>query len=143
MRSDGFASEEYLRALSRLGLEGNLFHSKENLRKAFIELNAEVELDDVSVRNAYEYCLNFHEDMYGRSQGVVSEKIENVTKLKRSVGGISYWETLMMGTRLFFLFCVMLWYILQLMKPYVRFTSTYYMDEPESRGLFSARRYYR
>ena len=48
MRSDGFASEEYLRALSRLGLEGNLFHSKESLRKAFIELNAEVELDDVS-----------------------------------------------------------------------------------------------
>ena len=53
MRSDGFASEEYLRALSRLGLEGNLFHSKENLRKAFIELNAEVELDDVSGKEGF------------------------------------------------------------------------------------------
>ena len=58
------------------------------------------------------------------------QKFKIVIKLKL---GISYWETLMMGTRLFFLFCVLLWYVLQLMKPYVRFTSTYYMDEPESR----------
>ncbi|CBY15846.1 unnamed protein product [Oikopleura dioica] len=82
-----FTTEDYGKALSRLGLEGDLFYSKENLRNAFAEVNREVELDDVSVRDAYEYCFRFYEDMYGRSQGRVEEKIENVAKLKRSVGG--------------------------------------------------------
>jgi hypothetical protein len=46
--SSAFTTENYGKALSRLGLEGDLFYSKENLRKAFAEVNAEVELDDVT-----------------------------------------------------------------------------------------------
>ena len=46
--SDSFAAEDYGKALTRLGLEGDLFYSKENLRKAFAEQNKEVELDDVT-----------------------------------------------------------------------------------------------
>ena len=43
-----FTTEDYGKALSRLGLEGDLFYSKENLRNAFAQVNREVELDDVS-----------------------------------------------------------------------------------------------